>query len=224
MSETSAAQPTGQSPPRRVLLLAHTGRDEAREVARAFCKALTGHGIVVRLLADEARDLGLDPEQLDPAIEIARDETRRRRGLRARAGHRRRRHDPARRGADPRERHAGARGEPRSRRLPRRGGVRRRRVDDRRDRAPALHRRGPAHPRRHRLPRRRARHEHLRAQRGQRREGRPRADARGRRRDRRPTAVPVGLRRRRVRHADRLHRLQLQRRRPGRLARASRRC
>ena len=75
MSETSAAQPTGQSPPRRVLLLAHTGRDDARDVARAFCKALTGHGIVVRLLADEARDLGLDPEQLDPAIEIARDET-----------------------------------------------------------------------------------------------------------------------------------------------------
>ena len=74
MSETSAAQPTGESPPRRVLLLAHTGRDEAREVARAFCKALTGHGIVVRLLADEARDLGLEPGQLDPAIEIAQEE------------------------------------------------------------------------------------------------------------------------------------------------------
>jgi NAD+ kinase len=59
---------------RRVLLLAHTGRDEAREVARAFCKALSGHGILVRLLAQEARDLGLDPDHADPAIEIAVEE------------------------------------------------------------------------------------------------------------------------------------------------------
>jgi NAD+ kinase len=45
---------------RRVLMIAHTGRDDAREVARAFCKALTAHGIVVRLLANEADDLGLE--------------------------------------------------------------------------------------------------------------------------------------------------------------------
>ena len=64
------------SPPRRVLLLAHTGRGEAREVARAFVKALTGHGIVVRLLADEAADLELDPT----SSTRARD--RRRRGRR----------------------------------------------------------------------------------------------------------------------------------------------
>ena len=57
--------------PRRVLLLAHTGRAEAREVARAFCKALTGHGMVVRLLAEEARDLDLEARQFDPEIEIA---------------------------------------------------------------------------------------------------------------------------------------------------------
>lgn len=56
---------------RRVLLLAHTGRAEAREVARAFCKALTGHGIVVRLLAEEASDLDLEARQFDPEIEIA---------------------------------------------------------------------------------------------------------------------------------------------------------
>jgi NAD+ kinase len=56
---------------RRVLLLAHTGRDDARDVARAFCKALTAHGIVVRLLADEARDLELDPSLFDPTIETA---------------------------------------------------------------------------------------------------------------------------------------------------------
>jgi len=53
---------TAPREPRRVLLLAHTGRPEAREVARAFCKALTAHGIVVRLLAEEARDLELEPE------------------------------------------------------------------------------------------------------------------------------------------------------------------
>jgi len=58
-----------------VLLLAHTGRDEAREVARAFCKALTGHGLVVRLLGDEARDLDVTAEQFDPALEIIEDVT-----------------------------------------------------------------------------------------------------------------------------------------------------
>lgn len=45
---------------RRVLLVAHTGRDDAREVARSFTKALTTHGIVVRLLPEEAGDLALD--------------------------------------------------------------------------------------------------------------------------------------------------------------------
>jgi NAD+ kinase len=55
-------------------MLAHTGRDEAREVARAFCKALSGHGIMVRLLAQEASDLGLDPDRSDPTIELASDE------------------------------------------------------------------------------------------------------------------------------------------------------
>ena len=78
MSEPSipAAVPDGdRSGPRRVLMLAHTGRDEAREVARAFCKALSGHGIVVRLLAQEASDLGLDPDRSDPSIELASDET-----------------------------------------------------------------------------------------------------------------------------------------------------
>lgn len=57
--------------PRRVLMLTHTGRDEAREVALAFAKALTGNGIVVRLLAAEATDLALDPTQYDPEIEVA---------------------------------------------------------------------------------------------------------------------------------------------------------
>jgi NAD+ kinase len=46
--------------PRRVLLLAHTGRADAREIARACAKSLSAHGLVVRLLADEAADLGID--------------------------------------------------------------------------------------------------------------------------------------------------------------------
>lgn len=51
-------------------MLTHTGRVEACEVARAFCKALASHGLVVRLLAQEAADLGLDPANFDPPIEI----------------------------------------------------------------------------------------------------------------------------------------------------------
>jgi NAD+ kinase len=59
---------------RRVLLLAHTGRPDARDVARAFAKALTAHGIVVRLLDTEADDLGLDPSLFDPTIETVVDD------------------------------------------------------------------------------------------------------------------------------------------------------
>ena len=69
------ASPGGPSQPRRVLVLTHTGRDEAREVARGFVKALTGHGMLVRLLADEARDLELRPEEFDPPLELAVAET-----------------------------------------------------------------------------------------------------------------------------------------------------
>lgn len=50
---------TNESPRRRVLVLAHTGRAEARDVARQCVKSLTTHGIAVRLLPDEAPDLGL---------------------------------------------------------------------------------------------------------------------------------------------------------------------
>ena len=60
---------TDPEAPRRVLMLAHTGREEAREVARACAKSLTAHGIIVRLLATEAEDLGLDPTLFDPTIE-----------------------------------------------------------------------------------------------------------------------------------------------------------
>jgi NAD+ kinase len=52
---------TVESSGRRVLVLAHTGRAEVREVARDCVRALTEQGIAVRLLVDEAGDLGLDP-------------------------------------------------------------------------------------------------------------------------------------------------------------------
>jgi NAD+ kinase len=42
---------------RRVFVIAHTGREDAREVAARFCREVSGHGISVRLLEDEAKDL-----------------------------------------------------------------------------------------------------------------------------------------------------------------------
>lgn len=59
-----------KQPRRRVLVLAHTGREAARDVARASVKALTAHGLAVRLLADEAEALGI--EGADDTIEVTR--------------------------------------------------------------------------------------------------------------------------------------------------------
>ena len=61
--------------PRRVLLLAHTGRDAARDVTLAFCKALTGHGLLVRMLEEEAADLELDAASYDPPLELVGPDT-----------------------------------------------------------------------------------------------------------------------------------------------------
>ena len=44
--------------PRRILLLAHTGREDARDVACEVVHALRKHDIAVRLLADEAASSG----------------------------------------------------------------------------------------------------------------------------------------------------------------------
>ncbi len=55
--------------PRRVLLLAHTGRDDARDVARAFAKALTTHGLLVRVRAEEAVELGLSADEVEVVTE-----------------------------------------------------------------------------------------------------------------------------------------------------------
>ncbi|MDQ4053709.1 MAG: NAD kinase [Actinomycetota bacterium] len=60
---------------RRVLVLTHTGRAEARDVARSFCKAFTSHGIVVRLLAAEAEEMGLEPGSYDPPLELTESES-----------------------------------------------------------------------------------------------------------------------------------------------------
>ncbi len=62
---------------RRVLLLAHTGRAEARAVAVAFVEALTREGLVVRLMATEAKDLGLTTGSGEPGpgVELTESET-----------------------------------------------------------------------------------------------------------------------------------------------------
>ena len=54
-SPDATAATDGAGPVRRVLLLTHTGREEARSVAREVAAALAGHGIVVRLLAARGR-------------------------------------------------------------------------------------------------------------------------------------------------------------------------
>ena len=51
---------TDTESPRRVFVVAHTGRTEARDVATQACYSLHKHGLVVRMLADEAADLDLD--------------------------------------------------------------------------------------------------------------------------------------------------------------------
>jgi NAD+ kinase len=57
--------------PRRVLLLAHPGRAQARDVACQLVDALTGHGLRVRLIAEEASALGLGD---GPLVELADDD------------------------------------------------------------------------------------------------------------------------------------------------------
>ena len=59
---------------RRVLVIAHTGRQEAREVAREFCRGLDAFGIALRLLKGEAADLALDlgdVQVVEPSAEAA---------------------------------------------------------------------------------------------------------------------------------------------------------
>lgn len=66
----SATEPGRDPVPRRVLLLVHTGRDEAVEVAQEFCASLSRHGLIVRLLTEEATALGYSAGSLDGRVEI----------------------------------------------------------------------------------------------------------------------------------------------------------
>jgi len=50
---------TAETAERRILLLAHTGREEARDVARAVVSALVEHGLTVRMLEEELKELDL---------------------------------------------------------------------------------------------------------------------------------------------------------------------
>jgi NAD+ kinase len=53
--------------PRRVLLAVHTGRRDIVELARTSAARLTAGGIVVRVLEDEAADLGIADAEVVPA-------------------------------------------------------------------------------------------------------------------------------------------------------------
>ncbi len=74
---TSPATPSATDPDvRRVLVIAHTGREAAREVASQFCRSLHAHGIALRLLVDEAAELALDLPDIEvvkPAADAAAD-------------------------------------------------------------------------------------------------------------------------------------------------------
>ena len=52
---------SGGDAPRRVLLVAHTGRKDIADLAMEFCRSLGRHGLLVRLPEADARELGIDP-------------------------------------------------------------------------------------------------------------------------------------------------------------------
>ncbi len=60
---------------RRVLLVVNTRRDTAREVAAQFCSSLSAHGIVVRLLREDAVDLGVGEDGVSEVVPTAPDPT-----------------------------------------------------------------------------------------------------------------------------------------------------
>ena len=53
---------------RRVLVIAHTGRVEAQQVAREFCLGLTKNGLSLRLLENEAAALALDLPDVEVVV------------------------------------------------------------------------------------------------------------------------------------------------------------
>ncbi len=74
MSEigTTRAPSAAGDAARRVLVLAHTGRPAARQVACESVTTLIEHGLVVRLLREEAAELGIDAAAAGPpGVELA---------------------------------------------------------------------------------------------------------------------------------------------------------
>jgi NAD+ kinase len=53
-----------------VLLVVHTGRRDIGDLAREYCASLCRHGLQVRLLAEDARELGVVPSDYTPEIEV----------------------------------------------------------------------------------------------------------------------------------------------------------
>lgn len=64
---TDIAAGQAQDGARRILVLAHTGREEALVVARKVVSALQAQDLVLRVLADEADELGIAP---GPGLEL----------------------------------------------------------------------------------------------------------------------------------------------------------
>jgi NAD+ kinase len=59
------------APSRTMLLVAHTGRDAARRIARVLVARLTGAGVAVRVLAPEAAELGCPSASVVPVSPAA---------------------------------------------------------------------------------------------------------------------------------------------------------
>ncbi len=70
MSDQHDPTPAEPDRVRRVLLVAHTGREDVRDLAHDFCWSLTRHGLAVRVLDADAKELGLDPDELRPGLEL----------------------------------------------------------------------------------------------------------------------------------------------------------
>ena len=64
MVDAPGAPAAGTAETRRVLLVTHTGREQALSVAREAHRLLHTAGIVVRVLGSEAVDLGLNPVEI----------------------------------------------------------------------------------------------------------------------------------------------------------------
>lgn len=72
MSTDQFESPPASDGVRRILVLAHTGREEALIVARKVVSALSGQALLIRVLADEADELGISSGS---SIELVDEQT-----------------------------------------------------------------------------------------------------------------------------------------------------